>query len=53
MEGEKRMTFSSFTLSAYEIFIQAKQLSNPIILGKQEQREGTGAMHLSKQTADR
>lgn len=46
-------TFSSLTVSAYEIFIEAKHLHNPIILSKQEQHERGAAAHLSKQTADR
>ena len=47
------MTFSSLTVSAYEIFIEAKHLHNPIILSKQEQHERGAEAHLSKQTADR
>ncbi len=46
------MTFPSLAVSAYEIFIEAKHLHNPIILSKQEQHESRAAAHLSKQTAD-
>ena len=53
-EGEQvRMTFSSFTVTAYKIFIAVEQLHNLVIFSKQEQHESRAAEYLSKQTADR